>query len=354
MLLIQILDHIADQRQRVAKVGLIAAEKHLFLFVDHHHFNGGRAAVDANMHRAAVFVKGSAGHAGLFMASVEFFVFLLIFKQRRLAGIGGLAAIVFQPLHHIAQRKALVGIHGGAHGHKQKAVFGANAGGVQRFVKALAQNRAEGERPAQIQHLAPNGAALCQAGNGLVYHGFINRSSHILGACALIDQRLDIAFGKHAAAAGDGVGALCLLGSLVHFLGAHFQQGGHLVNKSARAACAAAVHAHFGAVGEKQDFGILAAQLDHAVGAGHQLVHGHTGGKHFLHKGHAAAFGQAHTRRAGNGQLDSLPLNIFLFHTLQKLFGLFQNMAEMSFVCTVQNTVVFVQHYTLDGGRTDI
>ena len=48
---------------------------------------------------------------------------------------------------------------------------------------------------------------------------------------------------------------------------------------------------------------VLAAQLNDAVGAGHQTVSGYAGGEDLLHKGDLAAVRQAHTGRAGDGQV---------------------------------------------------
>ena len=59
----------------------------------------------------------------------------------------------------------------------------------------------------------------------------------------LVEQRLDIALGKNAAAAGNGVGVLCLLCQLVHLGCFDIQQGSHLVYEGASAAGAAVVHA---------------------------------------------------------------------------------------------------------------
>ncbi len=80
------------------------------------------------------------------------------------------AAYCVQRIGDLAQLELLVGIEGSAQRHIQQAVFRAGAGDAQRFVKALAQHGAEGERPAQIQDVALDGAALCQTGNGLVDH----------------------------------------------------------------------------------------------------------------------------------------------------------------------------------------
>ena len=53
---------------------------------------------------------------------------------------------------------------------------------------------------------------------------------------------------------------------------------------------------------EKEDLGILAAQLDHAVGLGDEPLDRHAGGEHLLHEGHAATLGQAHAGRARNAE----------------------------------------------------
>ena len=78
----------------------------------------------------------------------------------------------------------------------QQAVLRAGASHVQRFVKALAQHAAEGERAAQIQDIALDGTALCKACNGLVDHSLINAGSNVLGAGTLIDQGLHVALNQ--------------------------------------------------------------------------------------------------------------------------------------------------------------
>ena len=75
----------------------------------------------------------------------------------------------------------------------------AQAGELQRVVKALAQLAVEGERPAQIQHVALNGPALGKTRDGLVYHCLIDAGGDVARGGALVDQRLDVAFGEHTA-----------------------------------------------------------------------------------------------------------------------------------------------------------
>ena len=354
MLLVNLEQLLPDERQRVAEVGLIVGVQDLALFVHHHQLDGGRTGVDADMHRPAVGTKSHAGHTMGHVPCVESLVLLLAGEQRRLAGIGSSGGVLVQRSGHLGEHKLLVGIQSRAQRHIQQAVFRAGAGHVQRFVKALAQHGAEGERAAQIEDITLDGATLCQTGDGLVDHCLIDAGGDILGAGTLIDQRLHIAFGEHAAAGSDGIGALRLLGSLVHFLGAHLQQGSHLVDECTGAAGTAAVHAHLGAVGQKQDLGILAAQLNDAIGLWHKALDRHAGGEHLLHKGHAAAVGQAHTGRAGDAEQRLAAMQLLGINAPQQLLRLFQNMTIMSFVCRIQQFIMLAQHHALDGGATDV
>ena len=54
--------------------------------------------------------------------------------------------------------------------------------------------------------------------------------------------------------------------------------------------------------GQKEDLGILAAQLDDNVRARCQTVGRHPGSEHLLHKGSLYALRHAHAGRAGDGK----------------------------------------------------
>ena len=345
---------LPDQGQRVAQVGLVIGVEDAALLVHHHQLDGGRARVDADVHRPALCPKGDAGHAVGHMPGVERLVLLLIGKEGRLAGVGRGGCVLVQRGRHLGQIERLVGVEGRAQRHIQQAVLGALAGDAQRLVKAAAQHRAEGQRPAQVQNVALDGAALGQAGDGLADHRLVNAGGDVLRPGALVDEGLDVALGKNAAAGGDGVGALGPFRRLVHLVSAHLQQGGHLVDESAGAAGAAAVHPHLGAAGEEEDLGILAAQLDHAVGLGDEPLDRHAGGEHLLHEGHAAALGQAHAGRARNAEQGFGPVEIFAVDPAQKLLRLFQNMAVVTLVGRIQQVFLFIQHGAFDGRAADI
>ena len=354
VVLVQFEQRLPHQRHRVAQVGTVALKQDVGVLVDDHQLDGGGTGIDADMHRAALGAEGQAGHGGFQVPGVEFLVLLLVGKQRRQAHIGGGGAVVVQTAGHFPQVGLLVGIEGGAHGHKEQAVVGAEALDAQRLVEAFPQRLAEGQRPAQVDDVALDGTALGQARDGLVDHGLVDGGSDVAGLGALVDQRLDVALGEDTAAAGDGVGTGGGLGGSVHLVGAHLQKGGHLVDEGAGAAGAAAVHAHLGAIGQEEDLGILTAQLNDAVGAGHQTVGRHAGGEHFLYKGHLAAVGQAHAGGAGNGQVGAAVGQIFGGHFFEQGLALLQNMAEMTLVGGKENLTGVVQHHTFNGRGTNV
>ena len=113
---------------------------------------------------------------------------------------------------------------------------------LQRIVKALPQARGEGQRPAEIQDIPLDRAALRKPGNRLVGDGLVDRGGDIARPRALIDQRLHIALGKDAAARCDGIGPARLHCRSIHLIRPHLQKRGHLIDEGPGAAGAGAVH----------------------------------------------------------------------------------------------------------------
>ena len=110
VLLIDLEQLFPDEGQRVAEVGLIVGVQDLALFVHHHQLDGGRAGVDADMHRPAVGTKSHAGHTMGHMPCVESLVLLFAGEQRRLAGIGSGSGVPVQRSGYLGEHKFLVGI----------------------------------------------------------------------------------------------------------------------------------------------------------------------------------------------------------------------------------------------------
>ena len=133
--------------------------------------------------------------------------------------------------------------------------------------------------------------ALCQAADGLLGDGMEARKCQVFLGHAAIEQGLDVGLGVHAAAARDVVDAGAALGERVEVAGLRVEKRGDLVDESACAACARAVHAHvrdaslarLGVLLEEDNLGVLTAQLDGTAylrvefadgdGVGHDLLH---------------------------------------------------------------------------------
>ncbi|MPM55754.1 hypothetical protein SDC9_102551 [bioreactor metagenome] len=224
---------------------------------------------------------------------------------------------------------------------------------LQRLDKALAQALEEMQRPAQKDDFPRKGPSLGQAGHRLIHHRLEDGSGDILLAPALIQDGLNIALGEHAAAGGDGVNFLVPQGQLVQLGHRNIHQGGHLVNKRACAAGAGAVHPLLQRAAEKDNFCVLAAQLDHGVGVRYVGVNGGGGGVDLLHKVQSAGLGNPQTGRAGDDQLHVLPGQP-VGYGAQGLTGGLSGFGIVTLVGAKKKAVLLVQHRDLHGGGADV
>lgn len=220
-------------------------------------------------------------------------------KQRLEAGdLGALrVAQAIDRLDELAEAHELARLmrHGSAGGHEQMRVLGHDdvlVVEVEREVEAVAKLGEVLQRAAEERHMAADGATARQARDGLRHHGLEDGGGHVLGTGALVQQRLDVGFGEHAAAAGDGIDVLGALCELVQPRGIRVQQGCHLVDERAGAAGARAVHALLDARVEVDDLGVLAAELDGDVGLRDQGLHRALARDNLLHELEAEPLGE--------------------------------------------------------------
>ena len=224
---------------------------------------------------------------------------------------------------------------------------------LQRLHKPLPQSHQEVQGAAQKDDLALQLPPLGQTSDGLVNHRLEDGRRHILLPAALVQDGLDVALGKYAAAAGDGVDLFVLQRQLVQLIAGHIHQCGHLVDEGAGAASAAAVHAFFQSAAEEDDLGVLAAQLNDRIGAGDEGVHCGGSGVHLLHEVDAAGLGHTQTGGAGDDH-PHLMTQEFVLDALQNLAGLFTHLGKMPLIGAEQQVVLFVQYHHLDGSGTDV
>ena len=150
--------------------------------------------------------------------------------------------------------------------------------------------------------------ALRKAAERLLRDGMEGRQGQVIARCPLVEQRLDVGFRVHAAAAGDVVDRASAAGGFVELLDGDVEDRGDLVDEGARAAGAAAVHSHVGDIeraggfadAEEDHLGVLAAEFDGAARARVKRLDGAGVGDDLLHERHAELVGDR--RRAGAGE----------------------------------------------------
>ena len=238
--------------------------------------------------------------------------------------------------------------------HIIQRVFRTDPFCIERFVKAGAKLTQKGQRPAEIGDFPLQRPSLRQPRDRLVDDRAENARADVVFRRALIDERLDVAFGKHAAARGDGVGLPARLGEIIHLVGRDAQQRGHLVDERARTARAGAVHPHLRVLAQKQDFRVLAAQLDDDVAVGQVMSNRRARRIYLLHEGQAKRLRDAHARRAGHDEF-AFPLVRERGRNLaQHSRRVLRDAREMAAVVLIQQLAARVQDYALERGRADI
>ena len=272
--LVDAVDELPDHRDRVALVGPVPVHQQLAVLGHQHGLDRGGAGVHAQIGPARIRGRIAARHGGQTVALQERIVRLPALEQRPVGVIvartPALGEAPDQLIH--GQRAALAGERR-AQCHVIQRIARADALRLQLAVKLVSQLGEERHGAAQVHDVAPDLPSLRQARDGLVDHGREDATADVLLARTLVDQRLNVRLGKHAAATGDGIGALAVLGHFVHVHRRGVQKRRHLIDERAGAARAGAVHAHLQPTGEEQDFGVLTAQLDGHVRVRDILFH---------------------------------------------------------------------------------
>ena len=209
------------------------------------------------------------------------------------------------------------------------------------------------EGAAQKDDFALQLPALGEAGHRLVHHRLEDGGGHVLLPPALVQDGLDVAFGEHAAAGGDGIDLFMLQGEGVQLTHRHVHQSSHLVNEGPGAPGAGAVHPLLQGAAEEDDLGVLAPQLNDGIRLGDVCIDRRGGGVDLLHKIDAGGVGHAQTGRAGDDQF-----HLFARQQtgdgMEGLAGPFPGLGVVPLVGAEQQFVLFVQHHHLDGGGADV
>ena len=323
-------------------------------------FHGGGAGVDADEHATGVAVELALGNDLGVVAVLELSKVLIGGKERIQALDLGTLRVTqsIDSIDELRERAELIGLvrHGGAARHKQVSVLGHDTVflvQVEREVEAVAQLGEVLQRAAQEGNVAADGTAARQARDGLGHDSLEDGGRHVLGAGALVEQRLDVGLGKDAAAAGDGIDGGGVGRELVKAAGVGVQQSGHLVDERARAAGAGAVHALLDAVVEVDDLSVLAAQLDGDIGGRDESLDGALAGNDLLDKLQVEPLGQQQAARAGNGA-GHLGRRQHGRSALEQVAGASADVGVVTLVLGVDDLVIVVEHGELDGGGAHV
>ena len=346
--------------QDVAVIVAVPGVQQLAVLAHERGLHGGGAGVDADEHAAGVAVELALGDDLGVVAVLELGKVLVGGKERiQTLDLGTLRVTqAVNGIDELRECAELVGLvrHGGAARHKQMGVLGHDAVllvQVEREVEAVTQLGEVLQRAAQEGDVAADGTAARQARDGLGHDGLENRRSDVLGAGALVEQRLHISLGKDAATAGDGIDGGGIGRELIEAARVGVQQGCHLVDECARTAGAGAVHALLDAVIEVDDLGVLAAQLNGDVGCRDEGLDGALAGDNFLDKLQVEPLGQQQATRAGNGA-GHLGRRQHGRGALEQVAGAGADIGVMALVLGVDDLVIVIEHGELDGGGAHV
>ena len=181
-------------------------------------------------------------------------------------------------------------------------------GEVEALLENAYQRGVERKRAAFEDDGRAHVDALRQAAERLLGDGVEGGQGQVVAGCPLVEQGLDVGFGVYAAATGDVVDRASAAGGGIELLDGQVEHRGDFVDERARAARAAAVHAHIGYVeragglvgAEEDHLGVLAAKLDSAARTRVERLDGAGVGDDLLHERHAELVGDG--RRAGAGE----------------------------------------------------
>ena len=301
-----------DDGDGVALIGGVIAVQKPAVFGDEDKLCGGAAGVDAQPGVSRIGVRVHRVRCGCGVPGGKRVVLRLRLEQglhdvRQVGRVGGVVQETEQRLE--------IGLvlclreEGRAQRGKAVGVFGEDGVIIvqrQRLDEALPEAHEEGQRPAQEDELPGELPALGEAGHRLVHHRLEDGGRDVLPPSALIEDWLDVRFGEHAAAGGDGVDLFMFEGEFVQLRDGDVQKRRHLVDEGAGAAGAGAVHPFLQAPAEEDDLRVLAAQLDDGVRIGDVFADGGGRGVDLLHEPDAGGLGHAEARRAGDDGPDTL------------------------------------------------
>lgn len=372
---LDLLDDVDGRGQRASLVVRVARPHDFAVVVDERGLDGGRPRVDAEEVRPVRAFERADVDVLAVMALVERLAVGLRGEQRRHGRRVGRQVLQFvqtrQDVGAGARLEVVALVVGVDVGLQGRAVRDVQVGvgrhdefvdlAFQRALEGGAQLAHEEQRPAEEDHGAVDRPAGGEAGDGLGRDGGEDRRGQIGLGRAVVDERLEIGLGEHAAPRGDRVQGLVVLRHVVEAGRVGVEQRGHLVDERAGATRARTVHALLGRGLEIGDLGVLATQLDDDVGLRVFLVDRLGFGDDLLDERHMHVVRQRQAAGTGDGEADRLVAAAALLELLVDVdeqagdggahVGV---MAPVVGEDGIPQRVRLVEHHGLDRGRTDV
>ncbi len=379
----QVLEHFNRVLDRIAVRELISLAENVAVLIEQHGLGRGGTAVDAD--EAADSLVGVEGRRNEFLAPVCFFEsiqFLVAGGQALGAGLGFLfLASELDVVHQLVVATVtadavlfafaeLNGAHGGkvlrvlrnldqilglgAVGNLHLALL-PHAGNIR--LPGFAHAFDEAVRPAEQQHVRPQGMAAGQHAEVLQHDGFEERCHQFIRRRSNFLQAVDVGLGEHAALAGDLVQLDAVIALHSKLGGRNFQLGVDLVDDRAGAAGALVVHRRdfllapsLIVVLEDDDLGVLAAQFDDGIDLRMQLLDGERNRGDFLHELGADLVGDTSAARTGHEHAGVVAVDAdFGFNAPQEFERLLRLLGLVALVVLPQDLVgVGFHHGGLD------
>ena len=214
---------IADGNNRITLIALIEGIKQFAVRTHNSDFNSCAAGIDTDKGFASLR-RGTYSDTFFRVTHLENSIFTFVFKKRRQMLKAVLCCCCLQFVGQRCKVHLMLGAEGCTHCYIKQTVFRADALDIQNTVKGITQTAHKGERSAEVQHIAADGTAFGKTCDGLTGYSVEDAGCQVAFFRTLVEQRLDIAFGENTAAAGNGVGVVCLLCQLVHLRSFYIQQ----------------------------------------------------------------------------------------------------------------------------------
>ena len=202
--------------------------------------------------------------------------------------------------------------------------------------------------------MSPNRLSAGKSADCLVYYGLKDRSGQIFFRRPVVNEGLDIRFGKHTAARSNGIERLVIFGIFIQTGRVRLEKRRHLVDKRTGTAGTDAVHSLFDVSAlEIDDLGVFSAKFNGNVCLRSIILKSRGHSDDFLDKRNSQVFCEREPAAPGNnrGDMDGAkPVE----GAPEKIGQRLLDVCIVAFVVGEEYLVFFIQNRNFNCSGTDI